>query len=624
MLIASAAVGTFHTLTLEAVSLIDAIRPSILAATWLIGSIALAAPLVRPVFLGRRFRLAWKGVRPEPTVALFLALLALLLIGLLFVAWIAVPNNVDSLLYHMARVVHWPQNESLRHYGTAYGHQLWNPPLAESVILSLRSLWGDDRPANLVQWSALVGVLIGVSGVARLLQLGRTGRMLAVAFAASVPMVVLQATSTQNDLATGFWLVAAAYFVLLDRQEPLGWLERAALGATFGLGLLTKGTFYVFGAVIGGWFIVTRPWRADPRRALVDVAWIAAAVVVLNLGHWSRNLAASGSPLGPADWVGAHGALTLDALKPRITAYLPRLLRALAPHLAGPWQPLNGAIDAGVKSVYRAFGIEVNAPIVVWAWNHEDNAGNPLHLLLIVVTLGGCAALLRARRAAALQLAGVTIVGFLLMVLLIPPAVATVGVRLQLPLFLLWSPVFAAVMVTGLPRRWALRGLVLLLLAAVPWLLFNTTRPLIGMRPEPGRLDIPCLRGLGCTRVSSILSESPVNVLFANVGELKRGYVGATQSLSSSTCREVGLRLDSSDPEYPVWYLLRAPQSGFRLETIYTTEELAPLLDRGFDPCAIVCTICGDRTRLHGLALSGRWDNVSLFQGDGFTWDEDG
>jgi len=56
LLIASAAVGTFHTLTLEAVSRIEAIRPSILAATWLMGSIALAVPLVRPVFLGRRPR----------------------------------------------------------------------------------------------------------------------------------------------------------------------------------------------------------------------------------------------------------------------------------------------------------------------------------------------------------------------------------------------------------------------------------------------------------------------------------------------------------------------------------------------------------------------------------------
>jgi len=40
------------------------------------------------------------------------------LLGL--VAITAPPNTVDSLLYHMARVLHWEQNSSLRHYATAF------------------------------------------------------------------------------------------------------------------------------------------------------------------------------------------------------------------------------------------------------------------------------------------------------------------------------------------------------------------------------------------------------------------------------------------------------------------------------------------------------------------------
>jgi hypothetical protein len=346
--------------------------------------------------------------------------------------------------------------------------------------------------------------------------------------------------------------------------------------------------------------------------------------VLLNLGQWSRNLAASGSPLGPSEWVGGLGTVTLEGLKPRLALYLPRLLRSLAPHLAGPWQPLNAAIDGGVKSVYRAFGAEVNAAILVWGWNHEDTAGNPLHLLLIGLTLVGLAARRRARRGIVVELTAVIVGAYLLMVLLLPPAITTVGVRLHLPLFLVWAPVFAAVATAWVGERWAARGSVLLLLLAMPWLLFNATRPLIGLRPEPGPLRIPCPPGLGCTRVGSVLVESPVDVEFVNVPRLKRGYSDAAQRLEASACRSVGLRLDSSDPEYPLWYLLQAPQSGFRLETIYTSSDLAPLLDREFRPCAIVCTICGDRTRLHGLDLILRQGAVTLFQGDGFTWNEDG
>jgi len=623
-LLAATAAGAFHALTLEGLSLAGAIRTSTVEAVWLAGCLLLAVPQILALRREPRRFGSTTFSRPTAPEAAFLVLLGVLLGGLLLVAWVAPSNNVDSLLYHMARVVHWAQNESLRPYGTAYGHQLWNPPFAESLILSLRLLWGGDRPANLVQWAALVGALIGVSGVARLLGLSRAGRMLAVAFAAALPMAVLQATSTQNDLVTGFWLVAATYFLILDRKQPLGRVERVGMGVALGLGLLTKGTYYVYGAVVGVWYLITRRWRAEPRRAVAEVASIAACVVVLNLGYWSRNLTASGTPLGPAQWVAGHSTATLASLKPRLVLYLPRLLRSLAPHLAGPWQPLNAAIDGAVKGLYRAFGSEINTPILVWGWNHEDTAGNPLHLLLIGLTLVGLAVSPSARRRPVADLALAVTAAYLLMVLLIPPAITTVGVRLHLPLFLLWSPVFAAVAMAWLNDRWAARLSVVFLLLGFPWLLFNATRPVIGLRPDPGALQIPCLRGLGCTRIGSVFEEPPAEIEFANIRPLEKGYRAVAQQLVASGCRDVGLRIDSSDPEYPLWYLLEAPQSGFRIEAIYTTPDLSPLLDRTFQPCAIVCTICGDRTRLHGLGLTIRQGVVRLFQGDGFTWDEDG
>ena len=83
--------------------------------------------------------------------------LAALLLALLVVAWISPPNNVDSLLYHMSRVMHWIQNGSLRHYAASYHHQLFMPPWAEMAILNLRVLWGSDKPVNLIQWFSMIG-----------------------------------------------------------------------------------------------------------------------------------------------------------------------------------------------------------------------------------------------------------------------------------------------------------------------------------------------------------------------------------------------------------------------------------------------------------------------------------
>jgi len=95
-------------------------------------------------------------------------------------------------------------------------------------------------------------------------------------------------------------------------------------------------------------------------------------------------------------------------------------------------------------------------------------------------------------------------------------------------------------------------------------------------------------------------------------------------SLEQTGCTQVGLRIDSHDPEYLFWHLLSAPQSGYRLEAIYPVPRLEPLIDRSFSPCAILCTICGDRDRLHGLDLAGESGEVTLFLGDAFTWNEDG
>jgi len=72
--------------------------------------------------------------------------------GVLFlVAILSPPNTYDSALYHLSRVVHWAQNASLRPYPALFEHQLHMPIWAETDILHLRTLWGNIRPAGLVQ-----------------------------------------------------------------------------------------------------------------------------------------------------------------------------------------------------------------------------------------------------------------------------------------------------------------------------------------------------------------------------------------------------------------------------------------------------------------------------------------
>jgi hypothetical protein len=95
------------------------------------------------------------------------------------------------------------------------------------------------------------------------------------------------------------------------------------------------------------------------------------------------------------------------------------------------------------------------------------------------------------------------------------------------------------------------------------------------------------------------------------------------EKIEQAGCERIGLRLDSHDKEYLYWWGLRAPNDHLRIESISTYPELEKYLDPSFDPCAVICTTCGDRTEAFGLPLRYNRQLQSLFMGEGYTNDID-
>ena len=180
--------ATILILVLEGLSLVDGIRQATLAAAWGVIVACLGAWCQRRGL----FRIAVARVRAyrfdlTPVEVVLAGGIVAVSATLLLVAVVSPPNNVNSLLYHMARVAHWAQNGSLSHYAAVYQHQLSMPPWAELAALNLYVLWGGDRLVNLVQWFALVASLILASGVAALLGASRPFQYLAAALVLSLP-----------------------------------------------------------------------------------------------------------------------------------------------------------------------------------------------------------------------------------------------------------------------------------------------------------------------------------------------------------------------------------------------------------------------------------------------------
>jgi len=161
------------------------------------------------------------------------------------------------------------------------------------------------------------------------------------------------------------------------------------------------------------------------------------------------------------------------------------------------------------------------------------------------------------------------------------------------------------------------------LILSLPWVLFNRTRPLIALKEAREPFSIPLYDLFGYT-LGSVLFEPPETLLFAYWPDYRDPYIEMSKDIQESGCQQIGLRIDSGDPEYLFWWLLDAPQSGVRIESIYSFPELELYADPAFKPCAILCTVCGDRVRLHGLPLVKNYYNVGYFSGSGFNPDPDG
>ncbi len=124
------------------------------------------------------------------------------------------PNTNDSMGYHLSRAGYWLQQGSLSHYNAPNLRQIVFPPNAEIVVLWLITFLRSDLLAGFVQWVAYLGLLVGVYALARQLEFSLFQAVFAGLTWALLPIVVLESTSTQNDLVVSFCVVACLYFFI--------------------------------------------------------------------------------------------------------------------------------------------------------------------------------------------------------------------------------------------------------------------------------------------------------------------------------------------------------------------------------------------------------------------------
>jgi 4-amino-4-deoxy-L-arabinose transferase-like glycosyltransferase len=584
LMMASLAWGCVVTILTELLSLSERLDPLNLAISWgtvvlllsglLLWLVRKAEPAFPDLMQLRKDVNQWMREQDLVTWVMF-SLLGIQAILLLVVSLMYAPNTYESMTYHLPRAMHWLQNASLENIASTNVRDVYFPPFSEFVFLHGFALAGSDHYLNLFQWGAFLLCLIGVSAVAAELGAQRNTQVAAALLAAGVPMVVLQATTARNDLVVSAWLVSLIWFGLRWSREPDAWLWVTGTGVSLGLAVLTKATSFIYAlplCILIGVLVIR---KSGLRSGIVRGCFVLLLTLLLNLGHFSRNVEFYMNPAA------IHQRVGNDAMSPAVFAS--NTIRNVAIHVPTDCKPpltlLNGPgrwLLAGLGWLHTGTGLSPTDAGTTWGYVNifdrslgciydEHYAGNPMHMLLV---LGICLALpfLRSVDPLTKWYSLALVSGFMLLNLTLRWQVW--GSHLQIPLFVLWAPILAVTLSHVRQLDLSRMTAVLAVGLSFIWIYNNQMRPLSGLTS-----------GSMPTRNEQYFQSAQGDYPDFNA---------MADLITGNSCDRVGLNISSLALEYPLWVLLREKGFDGVIEHVDVPNETRVFEDPSFVPCAVI------------------------------------
>lgn len=464
-----------------------------------------------------------------------------ILLATLVVAIVSPPNSWDSMTYHMARVANWIEHGSIRHYQTDILRQLWLGPWAEFPITHVQILSGGDRFASCVQYVAMLGSLVGVSLMAKKFGTDNNGQLFSLVFCLTIPMGILQASSTQNDYVASFWLLCFLNFVIdaVEASLPITWGYATLMGTSLGLAVLTKITTLIFATPFLLWITISLV-RKRGIRLIPILGLLGVVAISINIGHFIRNYEVFAYPLGPPS-----DTRTLKNEIHTPAALASNVIRNVALHLGTPIG--LAATKAAVLHIHRLTGLDINDDRTTFnklsfefgPSLHEDYAGNPVHLMIIVVAIFVMLSI-RSQFRLALIYCTCLAIGFLLFCgyLKWQPF----NSRLHLPLFVAMAPVCGAVFSRSFLRTIMPAVAIIILCIGALYATRNALRPLL-------------------SKHASIMVVRRPDLYFTNRPPFRDAYENAASAVTRGTPTRIGIITGVNSWEYPMRVLVQMKSS---------------------------------------------------------------
>ena len=475
------------------------------------------------------------------TQKIYLIIICLIFSLLLFQGIIYPPNNWDSLTYHMSRIMYWLGNENLNHFPTHILRHLYQPPFAEYIIMHVNVLQGNDYFSNSIQLLFLVFCLFPLNEILNVFGVGTSSKLISFLFCITTPSVILQASTTKNDIVCAFFILTSILFLYKCYKESI-LSNYFFLGISIGLGMLTKGTFYIFifpALLIFLFFLVKQIIFEKKFKAILYGSLSIFILFIINIGHFSRNYT-----------INSH-ILNIDEVENNMysneemnfTFFSSNLLKNIGLHMG---YPFNGLYEDFIMNYHEVNDISIDDPKLNFLGTkyntknsvetNEDLVPNTFHLMIILIaSFGIIVNSIYKKKYTGLILLVIIIlqVFFFCFYLKWQPW----HTRLHIPIFILTSA-FVGLILNELKKFSLLKHLIIIFLFAnfIFYFINNNTRPIISNIKYTKKISIEDFR---------------YKKYFSNQLYLYPEYLSIQKKMDEIIIKKVGI--DLNDWEYPLF-----------------------------------------------------------------------
>jgi len=477
-----------------------------------------------------------------------------ILISTFLTAILYPPNTWDSMTYHLPKVMQWTQNQNLNFFPTSDIRQLIMPPLSEYFLLNFYLVFNSDIFFNLVQWFSMFFTVMIIPTITKQLGGSKKAGFFSLIFVITLPMGLLQSSSTQTDYVTGLWLVCFVYFFLKYIQDKK-FNSIVGLSIALGLSVLTKPTAYLFALPFCIWLFLILIQNPNKLR---NFFVIPIVFFLINTGHFLRNISIYNNPLG----INSEGYIATNE-KINIFIFFSNFIRNIVLNFSFPISQINEKIFIIVSKLHSYLEISLTDQINTVGSDYfipfslyESTAPNTLHFLIIVLSI--IFFIFIKKKNFYLKILSFfiisIIIGFCLFSIVLKWQ--PYGNRLILPLFILVAP-FVAIIIAE--KKGLFKFLLIsLFLYSVPYIFLNKSRPLMASIKKVSNLNYEIEKPY-------IANKKRDELYFVRRPDLYQKYKIITEIIKENKCNKIGIIISGDNWEYPLWKFIKKDFNDYKI-----------------------------------------------------------